>query len=174
MIDPSRLRDVRLGLVLALCTILFGFGLGGVFGAAEDQLKDALAASGQAALDTAYAGDEAKMKSVVDKSWTYFKRAHLHGGGIGAASLAGILLLSSLRTPGAGLKRALAGGLGLGGLGYATYWLLAGWIAPGMGSTGAAKDSLGWLAIPSAGLLLLGFVVLTALTVRELYAAKDA
>jgi multisubunit Na+/H+ antiporter MnhB subunit len=47
--------------------------------------------------------------------------------------------------------------LGAGGLGYSIFWMWAGFRAPGLGSTGAAKESLKWLAMPSSG----GFVLAT-------------
>ena len=83
--DPAafagRLRVGRWGALLALLTILFGFGVGGAFGAFEDPLKADLSARAEAVRDSVYAGDAAKMKSVVDKSWSYYKRAHMHAGG---------------------------------------------------------------------------------------------
>jgi hypothetical protein len=59
--------------------------------------------------------------------------------------------------------------LGAGGLGYALFWLLAGFRAPSLGGTGPAKDAFEWLAVPSAGLLLLGIVAVLVLTVRDLF-----
>ena len=47
------------GICLALTAILFGFGLGGAFGAVEDSIKKRLDDSGTAALETAYHGDVA-------------------------------------------------------------------------------------------------------------------
>ncbi len=170
----SRLRGVRWGVALALLTILFGFVLGGLFGAFEDVLKGGLKESALAVRDTAYGGDEAKMKAVLDKSWTYYQRAHLHGGGIGAVCLGAILLLASLRRPRAMVRRGVALALGLGGFGYALFWMLAARAAPGLGGTGAAKDSLEWLAIPSAGMLLLGLVAVMALLVMELFLPVSA
>jgi hypothetical protein len=95
----QRLRVCRWGAILALFTVLVGFALGGVFGAFEDSLKADLSALAETGRDSVYGGDAAKMKSVVEKSWAYYKRAHLHGGGIGAAALSVILLLASLRRP---------------------------------------------------------------------------
>lgn len=82
-----------------MLTILFGFALGGAFGAFEAPLKSGLTARAEAVRDGVYAGDAAKMKSVIDKSWTYYKRAHMHGGAIGAVALGGILLLAALERP---------------------------------------------------------------------------
>jgi hypothetical protein len=168
----QRLRVCRWGAILALFTVLVGFALGGVFGAFEDSLKADLSALAETGRDSVYGGDAAKMKSVVEKSWAYYKRAHLHGGGIGAAALSVILLLASLRRPTVVLRRGLALALGLGGLGYTTFWLLAARRAPGLGSTHAAKESLSWLAVPSAGLLLLGLTTVLVLTAIELFAPE--
>lgn len=168
----DRLRTARWGALLALLTVLFGFGLGGVFGAFEGPLKADLVAGAEAVKETAYKGDAAKMKAVVDKSWSYYKRAHLHGGGIGAAALGAILLLSALRRPGPLARRGVSLLLGLGGLGYALFWLLAARRAPGLGGTDAAKESLEWLAVPSAGALLLGLTAVVVLVALELFAPR--
>lgn len=159
----------RWGALLALLTILFGFGVGGAFGAFEGPLKANLSARAEAVRESVYAGDTAKMKSVVDKSWSYYKRAHMHGGGIGAVALGGILLLAALPTPRRRVRQSAALALGLGGLGYATFWMFAARVAPQLGSTDAAKESLSWLAVPSAGLLLIGVVAVIGLVIRELF-----
>lgn len=170
----QRLRTTRWGLLLALLTILFGFGFGGAFGAFEGPLKDGLSARAEAVRDTVYGGDEAKMKSVVDKSWAYYKRAHLHGGAIGAVALGAILLLAALQRVPPHVRRGVSLALGAGGLGYAMFWMLAARRAPTLGGTDPAKESLSWLALPSAGLLLLGLVAIIALLVRELFMPAPA
>lgn len=165
----QRLRVSRWGMVLALLTILFGFAFGGAFGAFEDSMKKGLSDRAAAVLNTVYAGDAAKAKSVVDKSWAYYKRAHLHGGAIGAVALGGILLLSGLRRPNDAVRRGVSIALGAGGLGYSVFWMLAARAAPSLGGTDAAKKSLEWLAVPSAGLVLIGLVAVIVLTVIELF-----
>jgi len=162
-LPSSQFKAARGGLILALLTVLYGFGLGGVFGAAEDSIKGTLAARGEAALSTAYSGDEAKMKAVVSKSWTYFKRAHLHAGSLGTTALGLILLVCLLGAP-TKLVAGTAWAGGAGGLGYSIFWMLAGLRAPGLGSTGAAKDSLFLLATPSA-FACIAAVVLTLICV---------
>ena len=154
----SRLRPVRFGLLFSLLTLLFGFGLGGAFGLWEDSFKGRLKAEAEAVKDTVYKGDEAKMKKITDKSWVYFKRAHMHGGGIGAVAMAVALMLAWVTTCHI-LKCISATALGVGSLGYSMFWMLAALRAPGLGSTGAAKESLAWLAMPSAGLCLIGLVL---------------
>ena len=138
-----------------MLTLVYGFGLGGVFGIWEHNIKDHLKAEGEKALDTKYEGDEAKMKKVTDKSWVYFKRAHLHANGLGAACLGLILLMATLNVCNR-TKKFTALVLGVGSLGYSLCWMLAGLRATGMGGTGAAKESLAWLAFPSGGLCMLG------------------
>jgi len=157
------LKTVRWGLILSLLAICFGFALGGAFGAAEESFKGYLQSEGEMALASIYAHDSEKMQAVVSKSWTYFKRAHMHGSGIGTSTLAVSLLLAGL-TGAASLRALVAAGLGLGALGYSVFWLLAGMRAPGLGGTGAAKESLSWLAVPSTGLLLLGLLTTLCLT----------
>ncbi|GAA4837684.1 hypothetical protein [Algivirga pacifica] len=168
----SRLQEVKFGLILSLLTILFGFGMGGVFGAMEDDIKGHLKAEGQAALETVYKGDEAKMKATVSKSWSYFKRAHLHGGGIGAATL-GVIIVLAFTYASSIFKLVVSIALGAGGLGYSIFWMMAGLRAPGMGSTGIAKESLSWLAIPSSGMLLLGLITATIVVAISLFSSKE-
>lgn len=167
------LRELRVGALLAMLGVLFGFGMGGVFGLFEDRLKAGLAADAEKVLATVYAGDRDRAKSVTEKAWTYFKRAHLHGGAIGAAAIGGILVMSLAGVaPLPGKLAALA--LGAGSLGYPVFWLLAGMRAPGLGSTSAAKESLSWLAVPSSAALLGGLVLAIAVSARALFATAKS
>ncbi len=168
-------RIHQVGTLLALITLLWGFGMGGVFGAFEHGIKDHLSAAAEAAAPGVYGGDEAKKKKVTAKAWVYFKRSHLHANGIGAAALAVCVLLGTLTRAPEVVRGASALGMGLGGLGYAIYWMLAALKAPGLGSTGAAKEALGWIAIPSAGLATLGLCAgLGAYVYHAFIAAQDA
>jgi hypothetical protein len=149
-----RLRSAWFGLATALLTILFGQGLGIVFGLNEDTIKGRLRASAAAVQATAYQGDAAAMKPVLDKSWAYLQRAHLHAGAMGTTAVALIVLLCLLGA-GRGTTTGLGAALGLGGLGYSVYWMWAGFLAPGLGGTSAAKAQLSWLAMPSSGAYVL-------------------
>ena len=148
-------RSMAVGVCLALLAILLGFVMGGVFGAVESSIKKHLDDAGGAVLHTVYQGDVAAKDAVVKKSWDYLKRAHLHGGAIGSAALGSILALILLCRLGL-VAKVSAVAFGAGALIYSLYWLFAGLLAPGLGSTGVAKETLSIVAIPGAGLCLLG------------------
>jgi hypothetical protein len=152
-----------------LLSIAFGFVLGGSFGAAEDSIKGHLRSSAEAVFETVYHGDASKRDAVVRKSWSYMKRAHLHGGAIGAAALASIVLLGLFGSPGL-LERASAAAFGAGSLLYSIFWLAAGLTAPALGSTGEAKDALSFVAIPGAGLCMLGIGGTLLSVLKQLFA----
>ncbi len=165
-------RPLAPGIILALLSIAFGFLLGGAFGAAESSLKGQLRSSADAVFETVYQNDATKRDAVVAKSWSYMKRAHLHGGAIGATALASIVLLALFANPGL-LEKVSATAFGAGSLLYSTFWLVAGLTAPAVGSTGEAKEALGFLAIPGAGLCLLGIAGTLLSVLRQLFAAPE-
>ncbi|KAB2646691.1 MAG: hypothetical protein DVB27_06415 [Verrucomicrobia bacterium] len=158
----SHLRAASAGLVLAIFTILYGQGIGIVFGLNEDGIKSRLKASAAEVRDSIYKGNDDAIKAVLDKSWAYMQRAHLHAGGMGTTAVSLIVVLCLL---GASQRATAAIGvaLGAGGLGYSVFWMWAGFRAPGLGSTGAAKESLKWLAMPSSGAFVLATVAVLAL-----------
>ncbi len=152
----SHIRAASVGLTLAIVTILFGQGMGIVFGINEDVIKSRLQSDAAKVQGTIYKDDKVAAKAVVDKSWNYMQRAHLHAGGMGTTAVALIAVLCLVGTS----RRAMfiiSVALGAGGLGYSVFWMWAGFIAPALGSTAVAKESLKWLAMPSSG----GFVVAT-------------
>lgn len=167
----SNLKIVRIGLILALLSILFGYLFGIAFGAWEDGMKADLRASGEVVLASVYQGDEGALQKVLDKSWAYYKRAHLHGGALGASAVAQILLLLAL-TAAPRWKAGTAFLLGAGALGYAVFWMLAAQRAPGLGSTDLAKESLDWLAMPSSGACVIGTVLVFFFTVKTVFAKR--
>ena len=148
-------KTVAAGACLSLAAIIFGFAVGGAFGAAEDAIKKRLDSSGGAVLETVYKGDAAAKDAVVKKSWQYLIRAHLHAGAAGTASLASIATMILL-VPLGPAAQASALAFGTGALLYSGFWMIAGFSAPGLGSTGAAKEAFSFIAIPGAGLCLLG------------------
>lgn len=150
------LRAASVGLLLSVLTILFGQGLGIVFGLNEDVIKSRLKADAVEVQSTIYKDDKIAMKAVVDKSWNYMQRAHLHAGGMGTTAVA-LIVVTCLVGASGKVTALLSLALGAGGLGYSVFWMWAGFRAPGLGSTGAAKESLKLLAMPSSG----GFVLAT-------------
>lgn len=169
----TSLKPVRIGLLLALLAILYGYLFGIAFGAWEDGMKADLKASGQAVVETVYGGDEAAMLKVYEKAWSYYKRSHLHAGALGAAAVAQILLLSLLAV-GPRVKAVTSFLLGGGALGYGIYWLLAGQRAPAMGSTGLAKESLDWLAMPTSGACVVGTLLVLIFTAKTVFGKSAA
>jgi hypothetical protein len=168
----ENLRPAAAGLVLAVLTLLYGQGFGIVFGANEDGLKQSLKKSAEAVREPVYKGDDAAIKSVLEKSWAYMKRAHLHAGGMGTTAVALILLLP-LVGAGKWMARLISLGLGAGGLGYSIYWMLAGFRAPKLGSTAAAKESLDWLAIPTSSVFVLATLAVLVLLLVAWSARKS-
>ncbi len=154
----SHLKPMKLGLTFSLLTLLYGFALGATFGVWEGDIKGHLKAKAEAVKDTVYKGDEAKMKKITDKSWVYFKRAHMHAAGLGAATMAACVMLAFVNTCTV-LKMIASAAMGIGSLLYSLCWMLAGMRAPGLGSTGAAKESLHWLGIPAVGLCVIGLLL---------------
>jgi len=78
----------RAGLLLGVLTLLFGYLMGVTFGLNEDLIRDRLQASATAAGPTVYAADPAAADAVLEKSWSYMQRAHLHAGALGTATIA--------------------------------------------------------------------------------------
>lgn len=168
------LRPVRFGLLLGLVAVLYGWGLGLVFGVGEDAIRERFVADAEAsrAIYVQKAGSEdaasAAIKKMDGTAWTYFIRAHLHAGAIGSIAIGGSLVLAMLSV-GHGPKLAASLLLGIGAVGYPLSWMLAGMRAPGMGSTTAAKESLFWLAVPSSVGLFVGGLLTFGLVAADLF-----
>lgn len=153
------------GLIFSVLTILYGLGMGIVFGLNEDLIKSRLAASATEVRDSIYKGDDAAAKPVLEKSWNYMQRAHLHAGAMGTTAVVLIVLVCMLGAPRL-VTFAIGAALGIGGLGYSTFWMWAGFRAPALGSTSAAKESLAWLAMPSSGIYVLATVAVLIVLIR--------
>ncbi len=166
------IRPILPGLFLAVLTLLFGFFLGVVFGLNEEAIKSRLVASAAAVDVAVYQQDATAAKAVVDKSWSYMQRAHLHAGSLGAVAAILSLVLVALRTA-PRIATVISTALGAGGLGYSVFWMWAGFRAPGLGSTGAAKESLAWLAIPSSGSVVAATVAVAFLIARQILSGRE-
>jgi hypothetical protein len=171
MISQDAIKPLAFGALLALCAIGFGFSLGGAFGMAEHSLKAHLEELANGAAEEVYAGDSEKKEAVVRKSWAYMKRAHLHGGAIGVAALSSIVLLMLLGNPG-WIERLGSIAFGAGALLYSLFWLCAGLTAPSLGGTHEAKEALKFLAVPGAGLCMIGLCATLYSLVRKGFIEK--
>ncbi|MBA4148373.1 MAG: hypothetical protein H0X66_09685 [Verrucomicrobia bacterium] len=153
----ANIRSMSMGIIFSIVTLLFGFSLGFIFGAGEDAVKGRLKDSANAVAATVYENDAAKIKTVLDKSWVYMQRAHLHAGAMGTTALALSILLAFCRAS-AKSRMITSAALGIGGLGYSIYWMWAGFRAPGIGGTKLARESLDWLAIPTSAMFVFATV----------------
>ncbi|MFN7140778.1 MAG: hypothetical protein ACK4UN_15685 [Limisphaerales bacterium] len=166
----SHVRSMSIGIIFSLLTLLFGLILGLVFGAGEDMIKGRLKDSANAVAATVYENDQAKMKPVLDKSWVYMQRAHLHAGAMGTTALAMSILLAFCRAS-ALSRKITSAALGIGGFGYSVYWMWAGFRAPGIGGTKLARESLDWLAIPTSGMFVFGAIAVLVFFLMSLRAS---
>lgn len=91
--NDINLKPVRTGISITLLLLLFGIGMGIMFGVAEDTFKDYIA-QGIAAHPDLHDDKSAS------KIWRYAQRAHFHATGISAFSLVLIMIVffSSLAT----------------------------------------------------------------------------
>lgn len=145
-----------------MLTIFYGQAMGIVFGLNEAAIKNELKHSASEVQESVYQGDEALIRAVTSKSWAYMKRAHLHAGGMGTTAVC-LIVLVCFMTPSRRLLQAISLGLGAGGFGYSIFWMWAGFRAPSLGGTGAAKESLKWLAMPSSAVFVLATVAVLVL-----------
>jgi len=155
---PLHLGQVKVGIAFCVIGLLFGIGLGSVFGLFEDNIKSTLNESAKSSFVSVYKSDQAKVDKIIKKSWHYIKRAHFHSTGMSTMAIVLIFILSQLPILGK-LKTVTAAFLGIGAVGYPLSWLLAGFLAPGLGSTGKAKESVVWLAAPSIGMFSIGIII---------------
>lgn len=154
----TRVAPMRFGALLALVTLLLGFGLGALFGLAEDAIKESFRSTAVQTLSATATDLDKEAGALTGSAWTYMKRAHLHANGLGTSALAMILLLGCLPA-GERLKSTASWLLGLGGLGYSSFWLLAAQRTPVLGSTSLAKESLRWLALSTSACCLIGLLL---------------
>ena len=162
---------VRIGILLAVMSIMFGFSVGIVFGGFDTILRNVLKAKAEAVLVTVYNNDIDKMRSILNMSGGLIKMAHIHANGLGISSLA-LIFMMILFCPDGKAKDSASVCLGLGALGYSTFWLFAGLKAPGLGSTQLAHDSLHLLAIPAAAMSVAGLLLTFGLFVRAAFIKK--
>lgn len=150
----EELKTVKIGLFLVMLTLIFGIGLGVVFGVAEDSVQSYIS-EGVAAHPAVH--DE---KSG-GKIWRYAQRTHFHSTGIAAFSI-GLLLLIMHSSLGRRLKKVAAVLVGLGGM-YPLSWFTMFLLAPSIGR-GAAHHHIVTQMFTYIGVsgLLTGIAILCA------------
>ena len=158
-------NPVRWGLAFCVATILFSFVLGAWMGANEGFFKNDFKQTVKANAQTVFGNDKAKMDRAEERAWTYTKRAHMHAAGLGPIGLVLLAPLPFLSISGR-FQSLIALAYGLGAFCYPLGWLIAGYRIPVLGTTGAAKNSIAWLAEPAVGLLVLSTAVIFGLFVR--------
>lgn len=122
------LKVIKIGLLITLLSLIFGIGLGIVFGAKEEIFKNYI--SKNIAVNPTLHDEKSK-----DKIWRYVQRAHFHSTGIAAYSLALLLiiLVSKMKASAKNLSSTL---IGIGTL-YPLSWYLMFYLAPKIGRDAA-------------------------------------
>ncbi len=162
---------MKLGVLLAILTVLYGFGIGIMFAEFEDQVKDSMKEDAASVLDTAYNGDTDFMNSTLSKSMNYLLRAHIHANGLGIGALV-LIIGMILLTPVSKLRDLSSLFLGIGALGYSTFWMITGFLAPGMGGIKQAKGAVGWYAMLTVIICFIGILLLFFMFVRASFFSK--
>ncbi len=132
----------RIPFLLAILGMAGGVFIAILFGASEDSFKEAIRSGldRNVALQQIVDGQKrtAVRKSEEEKNWRYYQRYHFHATGIGAMSVALLLVLTFVS--GAGRLRLVAAYLvSVGGLMYPFVWLFAALYGPALGRS-AAKE----------------------------------
>ena len=163
---------IKIGILLAVLTILMGFSFGIMFGEYEAKVEQKLENKAEKVLDTVYEGDTDLMNRSVRGAMNYFKRAHIHGNGLGIASLVLITALFLFCQTNF-LRDVTALLLGIGALGYSSYWMIAGKMAPSLGGISQAREAVGWYATFSAFLCLAGVVLTLIVFIIAAFMGKN-
>ncbi|MFA0079451.1 hypothetical protein AB4427_15125 [Vibrio artabrorum] len=161
------LKPIRLGILLSLITILFGYSLGAVFGAANSTMKNYFHEQVYVVHADNFHSDKDK-GTAFSKAKDYIKRAHLHSAAMGTASLATILVLGLCNISDK-KKKVVSVITGVGAFGYGVFvWTLMAFVTPMIGKS-AAHEMIATLAIPTGLALMLG----TGLTIYFVFKNQE-
>ncbi len=150
----ENMRLVRPGILLSMLVLLFGIGMGVAFGVNEDGFKDYIA-EGIAAHPEQHEANSPK------KIWRYAQRAHFHATGVGAFTLA-LIMVTAFSSLSPRLKTFTSTLIGAGGL-YSLAWFSNFWLAPTIGRHAAHEALITQLFVyVGVGALLLGMLLLFA------------
>ena len=157
----DEMKTVKIGLLLVMLTLIFGIGMGVIFGVAEDSIQSYIA-------DGVAAHAEVHDDKSKGKIWRYAQRSHFHATGIAAFSIGLVLLVmhSSLKRK---LKTVAAVLVGLGGL-YPLSWFTMFLLSPSMGRDAAHHHIMTELfTFVGVGGLLLGIGILSGNLFLDLF-----
>jgi len=147
--------------LLALLGMIGGVFIAIIFGVNEEFIQNKISVGLQSNTKIMSIQDpaqkEAKLKSEQDKNWRYYQRYHFHATGIGAMSLAALILLAFTSAP-LLLTRTSAYMISVGGVLYPFVWLFAGIYGPSMGRN-EAKEAFAIFGY-MGGVFLVGLVLL--------------
>lgn len=148
------LKVIKIGLLITLLSLVFGIGLGIVFGAKEEVFKNYISQNIQE--NPTVHDDKSK-----DKIWRYVQRAHFHSTGIAAYSLA-LLLIILVSKMKENAKRSSSTLIGVGTL-YSFSWYLMFYLAPTIGRDAAHSHILTEsIVYISTGAFLIGLFMIFA------------
>ncbi len=148
----QEIQVVKVGLGLVLLGLMFGVGMGILFGINEDLYKGYI----KQGIEANPAVHDAKS---ADKIWRYAQRAHFHATGIAAFSL-GLIILTMLSGMKSRYKKVSAIFLGLSSL-YPLSWLTMFLLAPSIGRGPAHEHFLTEIFVyTGVGGLLIGGAIL--------------
>ncbi len=162
---------MKLGVLLAFLTILYGLGVGIMFAEFEEKVVNTLKDDAASVFDTAYNRDTDFMNRTVSGSMHYLLRAHIHAFGLGIGAFVLIIGMISL-TSESKLRDLSSLFLGIGALGYSTFWMITGFLAPGMGGIKQAKGAVGWYAMLAVIICSIGILLSLFLFVRATFFSK--
>jgi len=146
------IQAIRPGLILAMLTLIFGISMGVLFGANEDAVKGYI----EQGITTNTDVHDEKSAS---KIWRYAQRAHFHATGVGAFSLAMILLVG-LTSMTRRYKKITATLIGVGSM-YSLSWLMMFLLSPSIGRSAAHHSILTEVITKiTVGSMLLGVALL--------------
>lgn len=161
-------RNIRLGILFSLLTLLYGFGLVVSFGVFEQDIKEIFTNKAEYVLQSTYQGDEAKMNAGISQAWNQLNNSRLHAFSLGTASLSLCILLAFLSIND-NMKALVGFLLGAGALGYALFWLWVSIRLPAAGTLLAAKIPIRLLAQLSSGACVLGLTSMAIATIQSLF-----
>ena len=172
-------NSVKFGVFFATLTLLFSYSLGMYYGIANDSIKAQRKATVKVHAED-FKNNAKKMDGAIETSSKYMKRAHLHGGAIGAGTLALCLALGLFVKNIFGfsegftnnIKTLLSIALGLGGTLYSVYWLVVSYGVLEVADKHEVKEAYAWMVYLGAGPMYLATLATTILILLNCFCCK--